>query len=328
MECAPGLLGQGLGQAADERDPAGRRLPAARRRGHGGGGRRPNAPNFRIVATGTMSRALPKMWRSTLRGEQLAGPVDARGIQPFLTYRLSRSVNAGLTIHSRRRPVELPPVNVRWRAARKRLIYLPRASALPRHVALAFLLGRIARTGGKDAPMKNCLVVEDSRVMRTVARRIFEELHFDIGEAEDGMGGAARLPRQDARSDLPGLEHAVDAGPGIRQKRARPAERRPSRDPVLPPPRMMPTRSPHAIAAGANDYRDEALRPRLAARQAGRTRAACLMQPTERRGFRSFSPGCCAGAAAWSLTAGKGELLERRLKPVMRRFGFQAIWPR
>jgi len=26
--------------------------------------------------------------------------------------------------------------------------------------------------------MKNCLVVEDSRVMRTVARRIFEELQF------------------------------------------------------------------------------------------------------------------------------------------------------
>jgi two-component system chemotaxis response regulator CheY len=37
--------------------------------------------------------------------------------------------------------------------------------------------------------MKNCLVVEDSRVMRTVARRIFEELKFETGEAEDGMGG-------------------------------------------------------------------------------------------------------------------------------------------
>ena len=35
--------------------------------------------------------------------------------------------------------------------------------------------------------MKHCLVVEDSRVMRTVARRIFEELKFDIGEAEEGM---------------------------------------------------------------------------------------------------------------------------------------------
>lgn len=37
--------------------------------------------------------------------------------------------------------------------------------------------------------MKNCLVVEDSRVMRAVARRLFEELRFETGEAEDGMGG-------------------------------------------------------------------------------------------------------------------------------------------
>ena len=35
--------------------------------------------------------------------------------------------------------------------------------------------------------MKHCLVVEDSRVIRTVARRIFEDLHFVTGEAEDGM---------------------------------------------------------------------------------------------------------------------------------------------
>jgi len=33
----------------------------------------------------------------------------------------------------------------------------------------------------------NCLVVEDSRVLRTVARHIFEELHFTVAEAEDGM---------------------------------------------------------------------------------------------------------------------------------------------
>ena len=36
--------------------------------------------------------------------------------------------------------------------------------------------------------MKHCLVVDDSRVMRAVARRIFEDLKFDTGEAEDGMG--------------------------------------------------------------------------------------------------------------------------------------------
>ena len=34
--------------------------------------------------------------------------------------------------------------------------------------------------------MKTCLVVDDSRVVRTVARRILEELAFDVGEAADG----------------------------------------------------------------------------------------------------------------------------------------------
>jgi two-component system chemotaxis response regulator CheY len=35
--------------------------------------------------------------------------------------------------------------------------------------------------------MKNCLVVDDSRVIRTVARRILEELDFGVREAADGQ---------------------------------------------------------------------------------------------------------------------------------------------
>ena len=34
--------------------------------------------------------------------------------------------------------------------------------------------------------MKTCLVVDDSRVIRMVARRILEELGFDVAEAGDG----------------------------------------------------------------------------------------------------------------------------------------------
>jgi two-component system, chemotaxis family, chemotaxis protein CheY len=37
--------------------------------------------------------------------------------------------------------------------------------------------------------MKHCLVVDDSRVIRTVARRIMEELSYSVDEAEDGMTG-------------------------------------------------------------------------------------------------------------------------------------------
>lgn len=34
--------------------------------------------------------------------------------------------------------------------------------------------------------MKTCLVVDDSRVIRKVARRILEEMNFDVNEAADG----------------------------------------------------------------------------------------------------------------------------------------------
>ena len=35
--------------------------------------------------------------------------------------------------------------------------------------------------------MKSCLIVDDSRVIRMVARRILEELDFEISEAVDGQ---------------------------------------------------------------------------------------------------------------------------------------------
>lgn len=45
------------------------------------------------------------------------------------------------------------------------------------------------------AMFKSALVVDDSRVLRTVARRIFEELQFSVVEAEDGMN-ALRAVRE------------------------------------------------------------------------------------------------------------------------------------
>ena len=46
--------------------------------------------------------------------------------------------------------------------------------------------------------MKSCLVVDDSSVIRKVARRILESMHFEITEAEDGADAlgkcAEKLP--------------------------------------------------------------------------------------------------------------------------------------
>ncbi len=46
--------------------------------------------------------------------------------------------------------------------------------------------------------MKTCLVVDDSRVVRKVARRILEELDFEVAEASDGMEALAWC-----RTDMP-----------------------------------------------------------------------------------------------------------------------------
>ncbi len=61
--------------------------------------------------------------------------------------------------------------------------------------------------------MKNCLVVEDSRVMRTVARRIFEELQFEIHEVEDGMGGLRAC--HDKMPDMIFLDWDLPSMPGL-----------------------------------------------------------------------------------------------------------------
>ncbi|ATC33868.1 response regulator [Caulobacter vibrioides] len=39
--------------------------------------------------------------------------------------------------------------------------------------------------------MKTCLVVDDSRVIRKVARRVLEDIGFEIAEAADGMEALA-----------------------------------------------------------------------------------------------------------------------------------------
>ena len=44
--------------------------------------------------------------------------------------------------------------------------------------------------------MKTCLVVDDSRVVRKVARKILEELQFNCDEAEDGRQAMDRCSGQ------------------------------------------------------------------------------------------------------------------------------------
>jgi histidine phosphotransferase ChpT len=64
----------------------------------------PKAPSFKIVATSPYAR-LQEEVSNAVRGEETH--LDARGIQPFLTHKLSRDLNAGLTLTAREGAVEL-----------------------------------------------------------------------------------------------------------------------------------------------------------------------------------------------------------------------------
>jgi histidine phosphotransferase ChpT len=65
----------------------------------------PAAPSFRIHAAGQGARVLEEVEKA-VRGEP-GTPVDGRSIQPYLTYKLARILNAGLTLTSRDNEVEL-----------------------------------------------------------------------------------------------------------------------------------------------------------------------------------------------------------------------------
>jgi histidine phosphotransferase ChpT len=66
----------------------------------------PATPAFKIIATSPYARALDDVQKA-VRGEAGDGQLDARCIQPYLTHRLSRSLNAGLTLTAREGVVEL-----------------------------------------------------------------------------------------------------------------------------------------------------------------------------------------------------------------------------
>ncbi|MBV8978477.1 MAG: histidine phosphotransferase [Alphaproteobacteria bacterium] len=64
------------------------------------------APSFRIRAGGAHARVLDEVEKA-VRGEANSTIVDARGVQPFLTHKLARALNAGLVLTSGEGLVEL-----------------------------------------------------------------------------------------------------------------------------------------------------------------------------------------------------------------------------
>jgi histidine phosphotransferase ChpT len=56
-----------------------------------------SAPSFKIHAASPHARILEEVEKA-LRGDVNSGQPDARGVQPYLTHKLARSLNAGLTL--------------------------------------------------------------------------------------------------------------------------------------------------------------------------------------------------------------------------------------
>jgi two-component system chemotaxis response regulator CheY len=101
--------------------------------------------------------------------------------------------------------------------------------------------------------MKQCLIVDDSRVIRKVARRILEELKFGIDEAEDGASALEICRRRMPEAIL--LDWSLPNMSGVeflRALRREPAGDRPIV--VFCTTENDVAHITEAIGAGANEY--------------------------------------------------------------------------
>ena len=101
--------------------------------------------------------------------------------------------------------------------------------------------------------MKHCLVVDDSRVIRTVARRIMEELRYSVAEAEDGLEGLRAC--HEKMPDLIFLDWNLPSMNGLDFIKSVRGQRDGSHPVILfCTTESDPGEIASAMAAGANDY--------------------------------------------------------------------------
>jgi two-component system chemotaxis response regulator CheY len=101
--------------------------------------------------------------------------------------------------------------------------------------------------------MKTCLVVDDSKVVRMVARKILEELGFDVVEAEDGQEALDKS--MDSMPDVVLLDWNMPVMTGIEYLRALRVTEEGQRPIVIfCTPENDLSHIQEGIAAGANEY--------------------------------------------------------------------------
>jgi two-component system chemotaxis response regulator CheY len=103
------------------------------------------------------------------------------------------------------------------------------------------------------AALKTCLVVDDSRVIRKVARRIIEDLGFEIAEAADGMEAMAWCRTAMPEAILLDWNMPVmDGMEFLRQLRAEPEGKTPVV--IVCSVENEPSMIAQALEAGADEY--------------------------------------------------------------------------
>ena len=101
--------------------------------------------------------------------------------------------------------------------------------------------------------MKHCLVVDDSRVIRTVARRIMEGLDYSVDEAEDGMTGLRAV--REKMPDLIFLDWNLPSMKGVEFVKSVRGQQEGAHPVILfCTTESDPGEIDSAMAAGANEY--------------------------------------------------------------------------
>ena len=101
--------------------------------------------------------------------------------------------------------------------------------------------------------MKHCLVVDDSRVIRAVARRIMEELSYSVAEAEDGMAGLRAC--REKMPDLIFLDWNLPSMKGVEFVKSVRGQQQGGHPVILfCTTESNPAEIAGAMAAGANEY--------------------------------------------------------------------------
>ena len=116
--------------------------------------------------------------------------------------------------------------------------------------------------------MRRCLVVDDSRVIRKVARRILEDMRFEIEEAADGLEALQAVRRRMPDAILLDWNMPVMSGIDfVRHAKAEPANA--AMKVVMVTSETGTDRMTEALAAGADEYIMKPFAPDVLAQKLG-----------------------------------------------------------